>query len=121
MIWTRENLLEGCRNPKSGDAPEMISPGAVFQCGGAKLCLEILSSAIRGEFPSQKTCHGSGGPQDGPLNSILCPGLGPGLPKEQAVPDRTPSLQDGSLLPPPGEPREVTFERAAQADFSKMR
>ena len=43
---------------------------------------EILSSAIRGEFPSKKTSHGSGGPQDGPLNSTACPGLEPGLPKE---------------------------------------
>ena len=52
---------------------------------------EILSSAIRGEFPSKKTSHGSGGAQDGLLNSTPWLGLEPGLPKE-------PQFQAG-LLP----------------------
>ena len=99
-------------------SPQGLSSRVGLLLGKAQ---EILSSAIRGEFPSKKTSHGSGSPQDVPLNSTPCPGLEPGLPKEQAVPGRTPSLQDGSLLPPPGQPREVTFERAAQDGFSKMR
>lgn len=80
---------------------------------------EILSSAIRGGFPSKKTSHGSGGPQGGQLNSTPQPGLEPGIPKELLVPGSTRSLKDGSLPPPPGEPGEMTLERAAPDGISK--
>ena len=74
------------------------------------------------EFPSKRTSHGSGGPQDGPLNSTPCLRLEPGLPKEpQSQAGLLPFRMARSLLPSPGEPRGVTFERAAQAGFSKMR
>lgn len=36
-----------------------------------------------------------------------------------AFPGRSPSLKDGSLLPPPGEPGKMPPERAVQADFER--
>ena len=128
MVWTGQLDLE--RNfwkvpeAQSLERLQKLSPRGLSSRVGLLLgkAQEILSSAIRGEFPSKRTSHGSGGPQDGPLNSTPCLRLEPGLPKEpQSQAGLLPFRMARSLLPSPGEPRGVTFERAAQAGFSKMR
>lgn len=48
----------------------------------------------------------------------LSSGLEPG-PSDSPLSQTGLSLQDGSLLPPPGEPGNMSLERAAQAGFSK--